>query len=92
MPPKKKKDDEVVEIEVEEEKPKKMKKEKKEESSSDEAPKKKKGGLRKMTEKEKTVFNKLMEGKTKSEKAKVRMALMRTEKPVDTPAKLKKLM
>lgn len=55
--------------------------------------KKKRGGnMRKMSEKEKKVFNKLSDGMDKSEKARLRMKVMRSEKPVDTPAKLKKLM
>ena len=55
--------------------------------------KKKRGGnMRKMTEKEKKVFNKLSDGMDKTEKARLRMKVMRSEKPVDTPAKLKKLM
>lgn len=58
----------------------------------EEKPKSKRGGLRKMNDKEKEVFKKLMEGKGKSESAKLRMKVLRSEKPVDTPAKLKKLM
>lgn len=48
--------------------------------------------LRKMTEKEKSVFAKVSEGMDKSAKAKLRMKVMRSEKPVETPAAMKKLM
>lgn len=89
MPPKKDKDKmDEIEVEIEVEKPKKTVKS----AMSEDPPKSKRGGLRKMTDKEKTVFNKLMGGASKSDKAKVRMKVMRSEKPVETPAKLKKLM
>lgn len=53
-----------------------------------------KGGnkMRKMTEKEKEVFAKVAEGMNKSEKAKLRMKVMRSSSPVETPAKMKKMM
>jgi len=49
--------------------------------------------MRKLTDKEKSALAKHFEGTDhgKSEKARMRMAVMRSAKPVDTPAKLKKL-
>lgn len=78
---------EEIEV-IEEVKPKAKGKDKPEEVK----PKGKKGGLRVMSDKEKEIFRKWAEGKDKSEKAKARMKVMRSAKPVDTVAKLKKLM
>ena len=49
--------------------------------------------MRKLTDKEKTLLSKHFEAKehSKSEKARMRMAVMRSPKPVDTPAKIRKL-
>lgn len=59
---------------------------------SDTNPKSKGGKLRKMSDKEKEVFAKVSADMDKSQKAKLRMKVMRSSADVDTPAKMKKLM
>lgn len=50
------------------------------------------GKLRKMTDKEKAVFAKHTGDMDKSQKARLRMKVLRSPSPVETAAKLKKLM